>query len=132
MIDMHGVLKKYPNGAFATKDGESIKLRAFHYLFGDGNKVYFCTDSKTSVYEHIKKDSNVAFCSNSNDYSELISITGKAVFVDDQNLKKRAIDEYSMLKQMYKTPDNDSFELFYVDVKEIEYLHNGEIKKESR
>lgn len=132
MIDVQGLLKKYPNGTFATKAGEGIKLRAFQFLFGEGNKVYFCTANDKVVYEHMKKDANVAFCCYAADFSEVLSLSGKAVFVDDVSLKNRALDENPMIKGIYKSGDNPVFEMFYLDVKEVEYFQAGETTREKR
>lgn len=132
MIDVQGLLKKYPNGTFATKEGDNIKLRVFQYLFGEGNKVYFCTGNNKDVFEQIKQDENVAFCAYPADYSEVLSICGKAVFVDDISLKKRTLDENPMIKNIFESPENPVFEIFYVDVKKVEYFHAGETIRESR
>lgn len=132
MIDVQGLLRKYPNGTFATKSGDSIKLRAFQYLFGEGDRVYFCTANDKPVFKQMKEDVNVAFCTYAADFSEVLSLSGKAVFVDDVGLKQRALDENPMIKGIYKSSDNPVFELFYLEVKEVEYFKAGETVREKR
>ena len=86
----------------------------------DGKKVYFCTENNKAVYKQIKENPNVSFCIHKPDFSYVLSISGKATFVNDINLKARTLDEYPALKEMFKTPNNPILELFYVDVEEVD------------
>jgi uncharacterized pyridoxamine 5'-phosphate oxidase family protein len=120
MIDYAAVLKENPNGVLATQDGSKVKTRVFQYLFADGNKVYFCTSNKKPVYEQIKANPNASFCTYPANFTPVVSVNGKAVFVNDLSLKTRALDENPGIKGLYHTPDNPVFELFYIDVEEVE------------
>ncbi|HIU77677.1 MAG TPA: pyridoxamine 5'-phosphate oxidase family protein [Candidatus Pelethocola excrementipullorum] len=120
MIDYVSVLKANPNGVLATQDNGKIKTRVFQYLFSDGNKVYFCTNNEKPVYKQIKENPYISFCTYPADYAPVLSVNGKAVFVDDKALKTRALDENPGIKGIYNTPDNPVFELFYIDTEEVE------------
>ena len=120
MIDYTAVLKTNPNGVLATQDGKNIKTRVFQYLFTENEKIYFCTSSQKPVYEQLKINPNVSFCTYPANFSPVLSINGKAVFVDDIALKARALDENPPIKSIYNTPDNPVFKIFYIDAKEIE------------
>jgi len=120
MIDYAAVLKENPNGVLATQDGSKVKTRVFQYLFTDSNKVYFCTSNKKPVYKQIKANPNVSFCTYPANFTPVVSVNGKAVFVNDLSLKTRALDENPGIKGLYNTPDNPVFELFYIDVEEVE------------
>lgn len=120
MIDYAAVLKENPNGVLATQDGSEVKTRVFQYLFTDSNKVYFCTSNKKPVYKQIKANPNVSFCTYPANFTPVVSVNGKAVFVNDLSLKTRALDENPGIKGLYNTPDNPVFELFYIDVEEVE------------
>jgi uncharacterized pyridoxamine 5'-phosphate oxidase family protein len=120
MINYADLLKATPNGVLATQDGQGVKTRVFQYLFSEGNKVYFCTSSEKPVYAQIKANPNVSFCTHPANFSPVLSINGKAIFVDDMALKTRALDENPGIKGIYKTPDNPVFTLLYIDVKEVE------------
>lgn len=120
MFDYVSVLKENPNGVLATKNGEKIATRVFQYLFADGNKIYFCTSSKKPVYAQLKADPNVSFCTYPKNFSPVVSVNGKVVFVEDMVLKTRALEENPSIKGIYKTPDNPVFKIFYIDAKEIE------------
>ncbi len=120
MIDYAAVLKENPNGVLATQDGSKVKTRVFQYLFADGSKVYFCTNNKKPVYDQIKASPYVSFCTYPADFAPVVSVNGKAVFVSDISLKTRALEENPGIKGIYKSPDNPVFELFYIDIEEVE------------
>ena len=120
MIDFSSFFKENLNGIFTTVEDEKPKSRAFQFLFSDGKKVYFCTENNKAVYKQIKENPNVSFCTHKTDFSYVLSISGKATFVNDINLKARTLDEYPALKEMFKTPNNPILELFYVDVEEVD------------
>jgi uncharacterized pyridoxamine 5'-phosphate oxidase family protein len=120
MINFAEILKANPNGVLATQDGQGVRTRVFQYLFADGNKVYFCTSSQKPVYNQLKANPNVSFCTYPADFNPVLSINGKAVFVDDIALKTRALDENPPIKGIYNTPDNPVFQIFYIDAREVE------------
>jgi uncharacterized pyridoxamine 5'-phosphate oxidase family protein len=119
MIDYAAILKANPNGVLATQDGQGVKTRVFQFLFADGKKAYFCTNREKPVYRQLKTNPNVSFCV-PGDFSPVLSINGKAVFVDDMALKSRALDENPLIKTIYNSPDNPVFKLFFIDVEEVE------------
>ena len=120
MIDYAAILKANPNGVLATQDGKGLRTRVFQYLFADGKKVYFCTGSQKPVYGQLKANPNVSFCTYPANFTPVLSINGKAVFVDDIALKTRALDENPPIKGIYNRPDNPVFQIFYIDVEEVE------------
>lgn len=119
MFDYGSVLKKNPNGVLATKDGENVETRVFQFLFQDGNRVYFCTGGKKPVYAQLQADPNVSFCTFPSDYNPVVSVNGKAVFVEDRTLKARALEENPGIRKIYQSPDNPVFRMFYIDVREV-------------
>ena len=120
MINFEENLKASPVGVFATQDGNKVKTRVFQYLFADGNKIYFCTNSEKSVYAQLMVNPNVSFCTYPQNFSPVLSINGKAVFVEDIALKTRALDENPPIKGIYQTADNPIFKIFYIDIEEVE------------
>lgn len=120
MFDYIAILKENPNGVLATQDGSNTKTRVFQYLFSNGNKVYFCTSNEKPVYKQIKANPQVSFCTYPQNYAPVVSINGEAVFVNDLDLKTRALDENPGIKGIYHAPENPVFELFYIDVREVE------------
>lgn len=120
MIDYLSVLKENPNGVLATQDGSAVKTRVFQYLFSDGNKVYFCTNNEKPVYRQLKEHPYASFCAYPANYSLVLSVNGKVVFVNDLALKTRALDENPSIKGIYERADNPIFEIFYIDVEQVE------------
>ena len=120
MINYEEILKANPNGVFATLEGNKIKTRVFQYLFSDGKKVYFCTNSEKPVYKQLLANPNASFCTYSKNFNPVLSVNGKVVFVEDKVLKTRALDENPPIKGIYQTADNPIFKIFYIDVEEVE------------
>ena len=119
MINFSEILKTNPNGVLATQDGNRVKTRVFQYLFADGNKIYFCTSSEKAVYAQLQANPNVSFCTFPQDFSPVLSVNGKVVFVEDLMIKAKALDENPLIKGIYNTPDNPVFKLFYIDAEEV-------------
>lgn len=120
MFNFQEILKANPNGVLATQDGSGVKTRVFQYLFSEGNKVYFCTSSQKPVYNQLKANPHVSFCTYPQNFSPVTSVNGKAVFVEDIALKTRALDENPPIKGIYETPDNPIFKIFFIEVEEVE------------
>jgi uncharacterized pyridoxamine 5'-phosphate oxidase family protein len=119
MIDYAAHLQQNSNGVLATQDENGVCTRVFRFLFADGNKVYFGTHSEKSVYRQLKANPGVSFCAYPRDFNPVLSVSGKAVFVEDAALKTRVLDESPMFKKIFGTPDNPLFKLFYIDVEEV-------------
>jgi uncharacterized pyridoxamine 5'-phosphate oxidase family protein len=120
MINFEEILKANPNGVMATQDGNKVKTRVFQFLFANGKKVYFCTSAEKPVYKQLQANPNVSFCTFPQNFAPVLSVNGKAVFVEDMALKTKALDENPPIKGIYQTPANPIFKIFYVDVEEVE------------
>ena len=120
MINYAAILKANPNGVLATQDKGRVKTRVFQYLFSDGNKVYFCTSNEKPVFNQLKENPYVSFCTYPADFAPVLSVNGKVTFVDSMALKTRALDENPNIKGIYHSPDNHAFKIFYIDVEEVE------------
>jgi len=129
MFNFEPILKENPNGVLATQDGAKVRTRVFQYLFADGNKVYFCTSSEKPVYAQLNANPQVSFCTYPKDFAPVLSINGKAVFVEDNGLKTRTLDENPGIKGMFKSIDNPVFKIFYIDVEEVETFSYAEGSK---
>ena len=119
MVDIKAILAKQPAGVFATLDGDKVKTRVFQHMFVEDGKVYFGTSSDKPVYEQMQKNPNISFCTFTAEYNPVLSINGKAVFVEDLAIKKRVMDASELVKEIYKSPDNPIFKVFYIDAEEI-------------
>jgi uncharacterized pyridoxamine 5'-phosphate oxidase family protein len=50
-----------------------------------------------------------------NPESVFISLSGKVIFSEDMNIKSKIISENPLVKSIYESPENPSFELFYLE-----------------
>lgn len=120
MINYLEKLTANPNGVLATQENSKIKTRVFQFLFAEGSNAYFCTSNEKDVYSQIKTNNYVSFCVNTSNYSEVLSINGKATFINDIELKNRILEMYPMIKGIFKSGDNPIFETFYIAIEEVE------------
>jgi Uncharacterized conserved protein len=106
-------------GYFATTNGEQLEVRGWQFQFAEGNKFYFGTANTKAVYRQMKANPQVAFACVSNEHN--IRISGKVVFVDAEEEKKKCFSRLSaQVQAMYKSWDNPVIEIFYI--------HSGEVK----
>ena len=119
MFDYAAALEKNPKGVLATQDGHGVRTRVFDCLFTAGNKAYFCTSSEKQVYAQLQANPNVSFCTYPAHFNPVMSIYGKAIFVDDLALKTRVFEEKPKLKSRFGTLDNPIFKVFFIDIVEV-------------
>ena len=126
MFDYGNFFDAHPNGVLATVDKGKVKTRIFQYLFTNENRVYFFTNENKPVYNQLVKNQEVSFCFHSEGYSPVTSVSGKAIFVDDLNLKREYLDKNPNIKSIYKSAENPELKLFYIDVEEVETFNYQE------
>jgi len=131
MIDFKEILDKKLNGVLATIDGNTVKTRIFESLWVEDNKVYFCTGSQKDVYKQLLNNPNASFCVE-NKFSPVLSVNGEVSFSEDLKHKEKAFEILPMLKNLYQTPENPNFKVFYIDVKEVKTFSYSEGPKEYR
>lgn len=90
------------------------KVRPFQFMIEEEGKLYFCTSNQKKVYKEIQQQPFVEICA-SGALSSWLRLSGKAVFVEDLGVKTRIQESSSMVKAKYKTPDNPTFEAFYLE-----------------
>jgi uncharacterized pyridoxamine 5'-phosphate oxidase family protein len=66
------------------------------------------------VFKELQKHPYVEFCASGANFSWL-RLNGKVAFSKDLGLKARIQDASPIVKSIYKTPDNPTFEIFYLD-----------------
>ena len=102
-------LKAAASGYFCNTGWRHCKTRVFQYFDfnGSDNKVYFATSNKKSVYAQMQRNANVSFCTYIENYDPVLSVNGKAIFVNDPALKERAFEaDPSMTSTIHrKTPN---------------------------
>lgn len=128
MFDYISFLNKNRDGIFVTVDGDKPQARGFKFLFADKNKIYFCTSSEKRACAEMRKNANVLFCAHGEDFEPVVSVHGKAVFVECPDLKARVLNENPDIKSIYGM-GNPSFKTLYIDVSEVETFNPSEGQK---
>lgn len=99
--------------ATVDKDGYP-RVRPFQFMLEQGNKVYFCTSNQKNVFAEIQNQPYVEFSTMSKDFA-WIRLFGKAVFSGDRDIKREIINSNDLVRFIYRTPDNPTFEIFYLE-----------------
>ncbi|WP_349764033.1 pyridoxamine 5'-phosphate oxidase family protein [Fusobacterium sp. SYSU M8D902] len=93
-------------------DGKA-KCRPFMFCFEKDKKLWFCTSNKKKVYEEMSKNPFIEICISNASYSWL-RLSGKATFKNEIEIKKSCF-ENPIVKEQYKTIENPSFQMFYLE-----------------
>ncbi|WP_297813771.1 pyridoxamine 5'-phosphate oxidase family protein [uncultured Helicobacter sp.] len=80
-------------------------------LFYEG-RLYSCTSKKKGIYKHIQNFANVEL-SAFDSKDTWIRIRARAVFVEDMEVKKAMFKKYPIVQEIYKSPENPDFAVFY-------------------
>ncbi len=114
MEELLEVLGSNQSGALATVAEGRADIRPFGFMFAEDSKFWFCTSNKKTVYKQIKENPNVAYTAVSKDL-RWARLQGRAIFVDDRDVKARILRENELVRSVYKEASNPIFEVFYID-----------------
>lgn len=117
------------NGVLATMGENGPQTRVFQSLWAKNNKVYFCTGAKKDVCRQLLSNPKASYCVE-NEFSPVISVNGEVTFVEDIEYKERAFQVLPMLSNLYQSPTNPDFIVFYIDVKHVKTFSFAEGSKE--
>ena len=100
---------------FATigLDGKP-KVRPFQFMLEQDGKLYFCTANTKDVFKEMKANPYVEICASGENFSWM-RLSGKVVFSSNIQIKELILDKNELVKSIYQTADNPSFELFYLE-----------------
>ncbi|AXP08174.1 pyridoxamine 5'-phosphate oxidase family protein [Campylobacter hepaticus] len=92
------------------------------------NRIYFCTANTKGLFKHIKNYNGVEFCSCAKD-GTFLRLRANAIFEANLEVKNMMFEKYPYLIDLYQTPKNPKFEVFYLDnLSARKELPNGEIE----
>ncbi|EOD6363564.1 pyridoxamine 5'-phosphate oxidase family protein [Campylobacter jejuni] len=93
-----------------------------------GDKIYFFTANTKELFKHIKNYNGIEFCSCAKDET-FLRLRANAVFEPNLEVKKMMFKKYPHLVNLYETPQNPKFEVFYLDhlSARMQFM-NGEFK----
>lgn len=113
MKQIIGFLNENRNGFLATDEGGQPRVRPFGFMFEEGGKFYFCTNSTKNVCRQLAANPLVEYAVMSPQMVTL-RITGEAVFTEDMDKKEKAIAASEVVKNVYKSADNPVFKVFCI------------------
>lgn len=115
MKEVLNFLKSNPVQFFATIGlDDKPKVRPFQFMLEKNGKLFFCTSNQKEVWREIKNNPYVELCS-STPAAVWLRIHGRVVFNDNIDVKSEIIENNSLVKSIYQTPDNPAFEIFYLE-----------------
>lgn len=115
MDDVLAFLQENPVVYFATVGLDNKpKVRPFQFMLEQDGKLYFCTNNRKEVYRQIRKNPYVEICVSNASFA-WIRLFGKAVFSNNVDIKAKILTTHELIRNIYKSPDNPIFEIFYID-----------------
>ncbi|EDG1710734.1 pyridoxamine 5'-phosphate oxidase family protein [Campylobacter jejuni] len=79
-----------------------------------GDRIYFGTSNNKGLFKHIQNYNGIEFCSCAKD-GTFLRLRANAVFEPNLEVKKMMFKKYPYLVNLYETPQNPKFEVFYLD-----------------
>lgn len=116
----NAVLRDYPNGVLANRNGKKIRTQIVTYQFTEGTRIFFCTNRQKPLYLQLINYPYVSFCTYTDNYEPVASFNGNVVFTDDAGYKNRALEGSANVRKFYADAANPDFTMFYIDVSEVE------------
>lgn len=130
MFDFARFLENNPNGTMGVSDGSTVTMRFMRYLFNQDNRVFFSTSAKKDLFRKIRENPHVTFSTHQPNFGKALSLYGTVEVCEDLPLKRRVLDESSLIRDIFSSADNPDFVLFYIFVETIETLEsNGAVEK---
>lgn len=93
-------------------DGNA-KVRPILFYFEENGKPYFCTANTKPMFKELDANPNCEIVVATPEFAWL-RIAGKVEFTDYLDLKQKVIDSNELVKTLYETADNPTFEVFTV------------------
>ena len=114
MDELLEFLKNNPVFYLATNEGGQPRVRPFGFHMVFDNKFYMVTANNKKVYNQIKANPKLEFCTMAPD-THFIRVTGEAV-LDDSNTeaKKKVFEVMPDLLKLYGSAENPAMSVFYL------------------
>jgi pyridoxamine 5'-phosphate oxidase len=115
----------------ATVEGDQPRVRAFVLWYAGDKGFYFSTTGDKQVTKQIMANPKVEVCFYATQSGAMMRATGKAVILDDMELKNRLLKDLPYLKTTVKGPDDPDLVVFRVENGEARFWTIGDNRKES-
>ena len=113
----------------ATTEGGKPRVRPFGLVVEHNGKLWFSTANVKPVYRQLQANPYVEISATSPSM-EWIRLSGKAVFENNAEVKRKAFELLPMLSNIYKGPDDPAFEVFYLTDAEVVFRSMGNYGQE--
>jgi uncharacterized pyridoxamine 5'-phosphate oxidase family protein len=120
LSDFIHILEEYRDGVLANRNGEKLRTQIMTFSFAEGNRAFFCTTNDKPLYAQLVAFPHVSFCTFPADWEPVVSLNGRVIFVEDRELRERALESNYYAKRHFVSVDNPLLEVFYIYVEEIE------------
>jgi uncharacterized pyridoxamine 5'-phosphate oxidase family protein len=109
------ILRENPTHFLATIGSDGYpKVRPFGFMMFEDGKLYYCTNNTKNVYAQLQAQPYLELCVCTSQFA-WVRVSGKAVFVDELEIKEKVLESSAMVKNIYQTADNPILEVFYLD-----------------
>lgn len=119
-------LKKCKVFYIATVDGDKPRVRPFGVVIDHEGKFYFTTANTKPVFHQLQTNPHVEICACDPAEMSWLRLCGKAVFDPNPTVKKMAFYILPALAEIYGTPENPDFEVFYLIDAEVSFCTLGQ------
>ncbi len=108
----------------ATIDGEQPRVRPFGLVVEHEHRLWFGTANTKAVYRQLQANPRVEISATS-PTADWIRLSGKAIFEQNLDVKRKAFEAMPMLSDIYQGPEDPTFEMFYLDDAEVSFWTFG-------
>lgn len=107
-------LTKNQNGFLATVGEGKPHVRPWGFMMEKDGKFWFCTANTKEVFKQLKENPFIEFASTSKSFVT-VRVRGEIKFSNDFEIKKAIVESNPLVKNIYQTPENPIFEIFYLE-----------------
>jgi pyridoxamine 5'-phosphate oxidase len=116
----------------ATVEGDQPRVRALGMWYADETGFYFQGQTVKAFYKQVQKNPRVEIYFQTQDFSKVMRVSGKAKIITDEKIKARCIEERPFVKNFgITTPDNPLLGIFQVYTGEAYFWTMADTMKEA-
>ncbi len=101
-------------GYLATVNNGKPRVRPWGFMFEENSRLYFCTASNKDVYKQLTSVPHIEYSKTTKDMV-WVRVSGQIQFDDDIKKKEKIFEIAPMVKELYQSPDNPIFKVFYIE-----------------
>ena len=101
-------------GYLATVDDGKPRVRPWGFMFEENGRLYFGTASNKDVYQQLTTVPYIEY-SKTTQNMVWVRVSGEIKFDDDIKKKEKIFELEPMIKNIYQSPDNPIFKIFYLE-----------------